>query len=173
MADKTLYDILEVSSGASPESIRAAYERLAAKHDPALPENSANPNARILHEAIKEAFLTLSNPDKRVKYDRSLTAATTGRMYNVEVVEPFWTVSKLIVLAVMVVFGGGYYYKHMKESARLEAEKTVAAAKAREAEEKAKAEAEQRQQAQIELQRQREAQMQDDRLRRERDASLA
>lgn len=168
MADKTLYDLLEVSSGASPEIIQAAYDRLLIKFNPDRPENATNPGARIQHDAIKEAFLTIGNPAKRAQYDKKLEAGLP-KMYNVQVVESFWTLPKLIVLAFVVVVGGGYYYKHQKETARLEAEKVIAAQKAREAEEKAKAEAEQ---ARLDLQRQREAQSAEMRQRREHEAAV-
>lgn len=69
MADRTLYDLLELSSKASPEAIRAAYERLALKFDPDRPENAANAGTRLQYDAIKEAFFILGNPEKRRKYD--------------------------------------------------------------------------------------------------------
>lgn len=172
MADKTLYDILEVSSSATPEAIRAAYERLSVKYDPDRPENAASADARILHTAVKDAFLTLGNATKRAQYDKSL-AASQPRPYNVEVVEPFWTLPKMLVVAILVVGGSGYYYKHQKEVARLEAEKAIAAAKAREAEELAKAEAEQARQAAMQLQRERQEQIAEERQRRERDIALS
>jgi curved DNA-binding protein CbpA len=169
MADKTLYDILEVSSGASPEIIRAAYERLSAKCDPDSAANRTNPGARIQYEAVKEAFLTIGNPQKRTQYDKELEARSRAVFQKVEIVEPFWTTPKLIVLAVIVVFGGGYYYKHKQTEVRLAAEKAIAEARAKEAEEKARAEAEQ---ARFALQRQQQERIADERARRESEQAL-
>lgn len=150
MADKTLYDLLEVSNTASVESIRAAYERLSAKLDAA---NTGNADARIQSEAIKDAFFTLSNAEKRAQYDRKLEQRSVAAISQVQVIEPFWTLPKMIVMGVVVLSLGGFYYKHQQTQARLEAEKVIAAAKAKEAEEKAKAEAEA---DRIALQRERE-----------------
>lgn len=165
MASKTLYDILEVSSSASIDSIRASYERLSV----IFSESSPNPEEKLRANAVTQAFLTLGDPVKRAQYDKSLTLRSQPIVQNVEVIEPFWTMPKLIVLAVIVIFGGAYYYKYKKTEARLEAEKVIAAAKAKEAEEKAKAEAEQ---ARFELAKQREEAMQEERLRRERDMAI-
>ena len=66
MAGKTLYDLLEVSNSASAESIRAAYERLSAKFDTS---NATSADARFQSEAIKDAFLTLSNAELRAQYE--------------------------------------------------------------------------------------------------------
>ena len=142
MAARTLYDILEVSPSASPDAIRAAYERLSTKLDPDREENRSKPEARIQHEAVKEAFLTLSNATKRAQYDSKLAHAEP-RLTNVEIVEPFWTIPKILVLAAVLVFGGGYYYKHKQAEAKAAAEKAVAETKAREAAEQARLEAEQ------------------------------
>jgi curved DNA-binding protein CbpA len=165
MASKTLYDILEVSLNASPDSIRAAYERLSAK----FPENSAIPAVQLQGKAITEAYLTLSNPVRRTQYDKRLAVRSQPVLQNVESIEPFWTVPKLIALAFIVIVVGGYYYKYSKEEARLAAEKAIAIAKAKEAEEKAKAEAEQQQ---FELAKQREEALQDAQQRRDRETAL-
>lgn len=162
---KTLYDILDVSLNASPESIRAAYERLSAKFS----ESSANPDTRMQATAINEAFLTLGNPAKRAQYDKTLAARRQPVIYSVEAVEPFWTLPKLLILLAVIIVFGGAYYKHGKDQARLEAEKAIAVAKAKEAEEKAKSEAAQQQ---FELAAQRERALEEERQRRERDAAF-
>lgn len=169
MAAKTLYEILELSSAASPEAIRASYERLSAKLDPDSTENAANPGTRMQYDAVKEAFLTLGNSLKRKQYDSSLAARSKAAIQHVEVIEPFWTLPKLIVLALTVVIGGGYYYQHSRQQAKLAAEKTVAVAKAKEAEERAKADQEQ---ARVELQRQTQERLAEERQRREQDYSM-
>ena len=169
MASKSLYEILELSSNASPESIRAAYERLSARFDPDQPENAGKPDMKLQSEAIKEAFLMLGNPATRAQYDKKLAVRNQPLLQNIEMVEAFWTTPKIIVVAVVVIIGGTYYYKHSRDEARHAAEKAIAAAKAKEAEEKGKAEAVQ---AQFELARERDAQRLEDQQRRERDVAL-
>lgn len=167
MTDKTLYDILEVSPGASDEAIHRAYTFLSAKYDPNSESNRAKPEARVQHEAVKQAFVTLSNPERRAQYDKKLELRSApAELKNVQVVEPFWTTSKLLVVALIVVVGGAYVYQHRREVARLETEKAIAAARAKAEEEKAKAEAE------LALQRERERRAAEERERRERDVAL-
>jgi curved DNA-binding protein CbpA len=168
MAAKTLYDILEVSPSASPDAIRAGYDRLSTKYDPDRDENRSKPDARILHEAVKEAFLTLSNPSKRAQYDKKLAQAEP-RLTHVEVIEPFWTLPKILVLAAVLVFGGGYYYKHKQAETRAAAEKAIAEARAKEAEEQARLEAEQ---ARLAYQRQRQEQIEQARQQREHSVAI-
>ncbi len=165
MASKSLYDILEVSPSASLDSIRASYERLSASYS----KGGADADADLRTKAIAEAFLTLSNPDRRAQYDKKLAIRLQPVSYTIEDIEPFWTMPKLVVLALIVIVGGSFFYNYKKEEARLEAEKVIATAKAKEAEVKAKAEAEQ---AQLELDKQRELALQEERQRRERDAAL-
>lgn len=169
MAAKSLYEILELSATASPDAIQAAHERLSKKLDPESPENAGKPDVKVQFDAVKEAFLTLSNPEKRAKYDKALALRSQPALRNVEVIEPFWTMPKMIVLAIIVVFGGGYYYKHKQTEARLAAEKAIAVAKAKEAEEKARAEAEL---AKIEFQRREQERIAEDRARRESEVAL-
>jgi len=171
VADKTLYDVLEVSAAASPEVIRAAYQRLSEKFDPDRPENAGNSALRMQHDAVKEAFLALANPEKRKLYDARLVRGRAV-LENVQVVEPFWTVPKVIVAGLVLVVVAGFYYSHQKEQARLaraEAERQIAVAKAKEAQEKARAEIEQ---ARIESQRRRQDQVAEERMRRERESAL-
>jgi curved DNA-binding protein CbpA len=169
MAGKTLYDVLEVSSSASAETIRAAYERLSAQLDPRKPENAGNSNVKFLHDSVKEAFLTLGNPALRAQYDKKVAMRSQPPVQVVEVSEVFWTVPKLATLVLIVIIAGGFYWKHQREVARLAAEQAIAAAKAKEAEEKAKAEAEQ---ARLELAKQQQEQVIDERQRRDREQAL-
>lgn len=138
MAERTFYDILEVSNSASSETIQAAYERLSAKFDPAKQGKPGDAAARMQFDAIKQAYVTLSNVDGRAQYDRKLELRNLPPVRNVQVLEPFWTLPKLILVGLMVLAAGGYYLKHQRDQARIEAEKAVALAKAKEAEEKAK-----------------------------------
>ena len=138
MADRTLYDVLEVSATASPERIiRAAYDRLSVKFDPGRSENAANTGASMQYDPVKEAFLILGNPDKRKLYDLKLLRSPSV-LQNVEPVEPFWTLPRMRVAAIVLVAVAGFYFSHQNEQTRLvkvEAEKTIAVATAKEVEE--------------------------------------
>jgi len=76
MADQDLYQILELSRGASQEEVRKAYKRLARKFHPDL-----NPGDKAAEERFKEisqAYEVLSNPEKKAQYDRFGTAEGFG-----------------------------------------------------------------------------------------------
>jgi curved DNA-binding protein CbpA len=169
MAGKTLYDVLELSSNASNESIRAAYERLSAKFDPSRPENTSRPEVKLLSDAVKEAFLTLGNPTTRAQYDKKIALRSQPPVQILEESEPFWTIPKLTALVLIVIIGAGFYFKDKREEKRLAAEKAIAAAKAKEAEETARAEVER---ARLELVKQQQDRMLDEQQRRERDMAL-
>ena len=173
MAERTFYDMLEVSNSASSETIQAAYERLAAKFDPAKTDNANDAAARMQFDAIRQAFLTLDNADSRAQYDRKLALRNIMPTRPLEVLEPFWTLPKMIVAGLVVLAIGGFYFKHQRDQARLEAEKIIAVAKAKEAEHVARAEAEKERMAmQRESERERYERMEAARLRRERDADV-
>lgn len=130
----TLYDILQVSSEASPEVIKAAYERLSASisgHDP------DSDNRR---KALDEAFITLGNSDKRQRYDQRLA----GRMTTFEKEDPHVSRTKyLLIGAILLACTFGYVkHKQNEENARIERERI--AAEVRKAELQAQQEAEQR-----------------------------
>lgn len=176
MAEKTLYDILEVSPNASPEAIRAAYERLSDKFDPDSDVNLANPNAKIQYVAVKEAFLTLGDPNKRAAYDAGRQARTRPAPRQLEETSGFWTAPKAIIVGLAIVAISGYaYQQNQKEQARVAAEKAVAAAKAKEAEERAaaaRARAEEARLAREQMQLERQQKYEEDRARRQRESDL-
>jgi DnaJ-class molecular chaperone len=66
---KNYYLILQVNSEASPDEIRTAYRRLAKELHPDHYEGGAQP-----FQALQEAYATLSDPERRRAYDRSLQA---------------------------------------------------------------------------------------------------
>jgi curved DNA-binding protein CbpA len=173
VADKTLYDILEVSSGASPEAIKAAYARLSAKFAAGAVDN---PQGKALADAVKEAFLTLGNPKLRAEYDAKIAGRSRSDPQHGGAVQSFWTLPKVIVLALVLVIGGTYYYLEKQTEMRLAAKKAIAEARATEAAEKAKAEAEQAkaatEQAQLDYQRQRDEQKAEDRSRKQMAADV-
>ncbi len=67
MQQKNYYILLGVHNTVSFEELRSAYRELAKKHHP-----DKNPNNKVAEEyfkEIQEAYATLSNPEKRKKYD--------------------------------------------------------------------------------------------------------
>lgn len=160
MAESTLYDVLEVSSSASADIIDAAYQRLLEKFDPARETNTYRPHARVQLDAVKQAYLTLGDAEKRALYDRKLAMRGTNvHAYAAAAApanDPFWSVPKMLIAGAIVIGVTGFYFQHQKEQARIEAEKVIAVAKAQEAEAKARAETEQERLA---LQRERERDM--------------
>lgn len=153
---RTLYDILELSPSASREAVRAAYERLSRKFDPALDEHRGNADIRLRAEAIKEAFFTLGNPEARARYDRSLIPSNAVYTPAIPDLEPTWTMPKIILIVIALLAGGGWYLNNAHTEKKLAAERAIAEARAKEAEAKAKAETEAAEQERLALQRQRE-----------------
>ncbi len=68
---KTLYDILAVEADATPEQIRAAYQRATAELDN---EGQHDPNKKVI---LREAFELLLHPQKRASYDARLARQTS------------------------------------------------------------------------------------------------
>lgn len=66
----TLYEVLGVSKTASEEEIRSAYKKLAKKYHP--DKHAGNPVYEEHFKKINAAYQTLSNPDKRRRYDLKL-----------------------------------------------------------------------------------------------------
>lgn len=67
----TYYEILQLDEGAGREELEAAYRRLAA---PLRAQADGDPLARSRLRRLDEAFLTLSDPMLRARYDAALTA---------------------------------------------------------------------------------------------------
>lgn len=61
------YEALGVKKGASPEDIRRAYRKLAAKHHP--DRNPGNKQAEAKFKEISHAYEILSDADRKKKYD--------------------------------------------------------------------------------------------------------
>lgn len=66
---ETLYEILEISSEASAEEIRLAYFEQARQYHP---DTNPGERAREWFFQVQEAYETLSDPEKRKKYDESI-----------------------------------------------------------------------------------------------------
>jgi molecular chaperone DnaJ len=69
------YEALGVERGASADEIKKAYRKLAVQFHP--DKNPGNPESEEQFKEIGEAYEVLSNPDKRVAYDRFGHAAFT------------------------------------------------------------------------------------------------
>lgn len=122
----SLYDILEVSPTASPETIDASFKRLKNAFAPAAANGDEDATNRLI--ALKEAFNTLSDPARRRRYDDSLAvrASTSDGTSHGSSGMLRWIVVLLLVGA--VIFG---YQRHRteQERLRLQAEQTAAAAR--------------------------------------------
>ena len=66
---RTYYQILQVDPEADPEVIDAAFRRLARKYHP---DTSTEPDAATRMREILEAKDILTDPDRRLRYDRSI-----------------------------------------------------------------------------------------------------
>uniref|UniRef100_A0A2K6EWK8 DnaJ heat shock protein family (Hsp40) member C5 gamma n=1 Tax=Propithecus coquereli TaxID=379532 RepID=A0A2K6EWK8_PROCO len=65
---RSLYAVLELKKGASPEDVKKAYRSLALKCHP--DKNPGNPQAAEIFKEINTAHAILSDPKKRKIYDR-------------------------------------------------------------------------------------------------------
>ncbi|ESW29909.1 hypothetical protein PHAVU_002G108600 [Phaseolus vulgaris] len=68
----SLYDILGIPAGASSQEIKAAYRRLARVCHPDVAAIDRKNSSADEFMKIHAAYSTLSDPDKRANYDRSL-----------------------------------------------------------------------------------------------------
>lgn len=74
---RTLYEVLEVSSRASPETIRAAYKSLLQRYHP--DKNPGNPEIARLAREMVSAYQVLSDPESRKAYDATLQLEQENR----------------------------------------------------------------------------------------------
>ncbi|HPC83908.1 MAG TPA: DnaJ domain-containing protein [Thermoanaerobaculaceae bacterium] len=74
-SQRTLYDVLGVTPGASTEQIRAAFRKLARERHPDRFQGSARAAAERAFQEITEAYNVLSDPGQRSRYDRQLESS--------------------------------------------------------------------------------------------------
>lgn len=122
---KSLYDLLEVSPTASQDSIAVSYRRLHAKFAE-LQSSSDNEDATNQLIALREAYSTLSNPERRAAYDEKLTARATVEQSQDG--EPRSYAKLLVLLALIGACGFGYarYQSNLAQQAALDREKAAA-----------------------------------------------
>ncbi|KAB2924223.1 MAG: DnaJ domain-containing protein [Dechloromonas sp.] len=134
----SLYDLLEVNQSASPEAIQASYKRLYAKQVELAAKG--NEDATNYLVALRDAFGTLSDADKRRRYDERLAAKETPlEMQEVTaqfIRKPIFALLALVIAGLILA---GYRANLERtrletERVRLELERSLSAA--REAEQK-------------------------------------
>jgi curved DNA-binding protein CbpA len=132
-AKKSLYDLLEVSTVASADAIRASFDRLTAKFDQGTLQAPAGIglDAQAHYNLIKDAYFTLGNPVKREAYDKRLSStasvSTSPAMTYYEDAPGMPWRTKLILFA-LAVSAALYAFKMHKDS-EVEAARLLAEAK--------------------------------------------
>jgi curved DNA-binding protein CbpA len=84
---QTYYDLLGVYPGASPIEIRRAYRELSKKYHPDTTTLNAE-TAIAKFQALNEAYATISHPERRSTYDRSIGYS---RLFVVQIPPSFET----------------------------------------------------------------------------------
>ncbi|MDD4335679.1 MAG: molecular chaperone DnaJ, partial [Desulfotomaculaceae bacterium] len=80
MAKQDYYELLGVSRNASADEIKKAYRKLARKYHPDA--NPDDPNAEAKFKEVSEAYVVLSDPEKRTNYDRFGHAGVDGQGFG-------------------------------------------------------------------------------------------
>jgi curved DNA-binding protein CbpA len=76
----TYYDLLGVSRRARPDSVRAAYRKLAQQYHPDKLQGSAR--AQHVMAALNEAYAVLSDPQQRARYDEHIELALQSQLQS-------------------------------------------------------------------------------------------
>lgn len=166
----TFYDLLEVNQSASPEAIAAGYKRLHAKSAELAANGDQDATNYLI--ALREAFSTLSDPQRRQRYDTRLEERESVRESEF-IVEPRsggmlkWLLIGAVFAACAI---GTAKYRAEQEKAQLEKERAIAAAKIAEIEAQKEIE-EKRAAEQAEYQKRRDQAF--ERANRERDQAYA
>jgi curved DNA-binding protein CbpA len=111
-----LYEVLQVADDADATDILAAYQHLRQTFDPDAPGNPQDDAARLHYQAIREAYSTLSNPQRRRQYDASLATVDDESPAALS-----WSPKYAIflLLACLVAYGG--YWKYRSNQAAVDA----------------------------------------------------
>jgi len=80
MAKQDYYELLGISRSASADDIKKAYRKLARQCHPDA--NPDDPNAEARFKEISEAYMVLSDPEKRSNYDRFGHAGADGQGFG-------------------------------------------------------------------------------------------
>jgi len=80
MAKRDYYEILGVSRNASTEDIKKAYRKKARQYHPDA--NPDDPNAEAKFKELSEAYVVLSDPEKRSNYDNFGHAGVDGQGFG-------------------------------------------------------------------------------------------
>jgi curved DNA-binding protein CbpA len=90
---KNYYAVLGVPHAATAEEIRNAFRKLAKTYHPDVAPD--NPFAEAHFKEIQEAYETLSDPERRTRYDEDLwLRGLTNRSRNAVAITPDWLVSE-------------------------------------------------------------------------------
>jgi molecular chaperone DnaJ len=80
MAKQDYYELLGISRSASTDEIKKAYRKLARKYHPDA--NPDDPNAEAKFKEMSEAYVVLSDTEKRANYDRFGHAGVDGQGFG-------------------------------------------------------------------------------------------
>ncbi|XP_009766377.1 chaperone protein dnaJ 11, chloroplastic-like [Nicotiana tabacum] len=81
-SQSSLYEVLGLQAGATTHEIKSAYRRLARILHPDVARFQQNSSAEDFIR-VQSAYATLSDPEKRAKYDRTLFGNIFGRSVGV------------------------------------------------------------------------------------------
>lgn len=79
---RDFYEILGIDGAATLADVRAAFRRLARDKHPDRFQGAARQQAETDFQEITEAYNVLSDPDRRGRYDQSLSAGTRETLTN-------------------------------------------------------------------------------------------
>jgi molecular chaperone DnaJ len=80
MAKRDYYEVLGVSRNATPDEIKKAYRKLARHYHPDVNPNDGDAEAKF--KEISEAYVVLSDPEKRSSYDHFGHAGADGQGFG-------------------------------------------------------------------------------------------
>uniref|UniRef100_A0A3Q0RQ51 DnaJ (Hsp40) homolog, subfamily C, member 5 gamma b n=1 Tax=Amphilophus citrinellus TaxID=61819 RepID=A0A3Q0RQ51_AMPCI len=92
-AGESLYKVLGMEKGASPDEIKKAYRKLALRHHP--DKNPDNPEAAEKFKEINNAHSILSDPNKRAVYDQyGSMGLSVAEQFGEDAVKYYFLMSK-------------------------------------------------------------------------------